>query len=135
MNDVILSLPLGEGHAVVDGVDLDELPKMGSDINLHEHMQRNFFDVIASRKRELPEFTQPFLLSRAHLERLDGWREWRTLAVYLEQSYLQPTLVFRNTPIPKHKVHESGVVEIVEYYVSEVRVMLARSDPFEWKQS
>jgi hypothetical protein len=134
LNDVVLSLPLGEAHAVVDGIELGDLPKMGKDIDLRARMQRYFFDVLGSDHLELHEFTKPFLLSRAHLERLDGWREWRTLAAHLEQSCLHPTLVFRNTPLPLHQVYEGGVVETVEYYVSEVRVMFARSEPFDWKR-
>jgi hypothetical protein len=85
LNNVIMSLPLGESHAVLDGVELEKLPRLGETISLNEHMQRHFFDVIGTPSRELYEFTVPFLIRRSHLERLDGWRDWRTLTVYLEQ--------------------------------------------------
>jgi hypothetical protein len=133
LNDVILTLPLGEGHAIIDGIELEKLPRLGESLTLKDHMQRNFFEVVGHAGRELYEFTTPFIIRRSHLERLDGWREWRTLAVYMSQHFLQPVLVFRNTPMPTRRISEIGLVEAVDYYVGEVRVIFSETDPFVWK--
>lgn len=135
LNNVILSLPLGESHAALDGAELDQLPHLGENISLNDHMQRNFFDVIGSASRELYEFTVPFLIRRTYLERLDGWRDWRTLSVYMQQHFLQPVIVFRNTPLNKRRAGLAGVIESMDYYVGEVRVMCAHTEPFEWRHT
>ncbi len=130
LNNVIMSLPLAESHAVLDGVELENLPRLGETISLNEHMQRHFFDVIGTPSRELYEFTVPFLIRRSHLERLDGWRDWRTLTVYLGQQGLEPVVVFRNTPLPIKPVP----FETVEYYVGDVRMILGGNDEYLWQR-
>jgi hypothetical protein len=130
LNSVIMSLPLGESHAALDGVDLEALPRLGETVTLNEHMQTTFFNVLSDSRRELWEMTRPVLIKRQYLERLEGWRDWRTLTVYLGQNGLEPAAVFRNTPLPI----KSGPFESVDYYAGDVRVVLVRSDPFVWQQ-
>lgn len=132
LNNVIFSLPLGESHAVLDGMELEKLPRLGEAISLNDHMQRNFFDILRAPHRELYEFTVPFLLRRSYLERLDGWRDWRTLSVYMQKEHLQPIITFRNTPMPTRSVGPGGIVESMDYYVADIRVMCARLEPFVW---
>lgn len=117
---------------MLDNTELEDLPKLGESVTLKEHMQRNFFDVVGSHRRELYEFTVPFLLKRSYLERLDGWRDWRTLSVYMQQQFLQPVIVFRNTPMYMRSGGSGGQAEKTDYYVSEVRVMCAHPESFEW---
>ena len=92
-------------------------------------MQKNFFDVLGMAGRELFAFTVPVLIRRDYLERLEGWREWRVLALYLGQSDLEPLVVFRNTPI----AIKTGLLEETVYYVADVRVACA-GENFEWQQ-
>ncbi len=129
LNTVIMTLPLAESHAALDGVELAALPRLGESISLNAHVQANFFDVLANPTRELWEFTKPILIRREHLERLEGWRDWRTLSVYLNQEGLEPAAVFRNRPIPI----KSGPFETVDFYVADIRIALARETAFEWK--
>lgn len=135
LNQVIYSLPIAESHAVIDGIELENLPRLGETVSLKDHMQQNFFDVIASPQRDLWEFTAPFLVKRTYLERLDGWREWRTLSVYMGQEFLRPLIAFRNTPIPKRTFGVGGIIENMDYYVGDIRVICGRSEPFEWRQA
>ena len=125
-------MPLGESHAVLDDVELEKLPKLGESVSLNDHMQRNFFNVVGTPNRELYEFTVPVLVRQNYLERLDGWRDWRTLSVYMMQQFLQPVLVFRNTPMPTKRITDLGLVETVNYFVADVRVMCGRDEPFVW---
>lgn len=129
LNRYIMALPLGEAHAALDGAELESLPRLGDTISLNDHMQANFFSLLLNPARELWEFTRPVLIKRQHLERLEGWRDWRTLTVYLHQEGMEPAAVFRNTPIPI----KSGMFEQVEYYAADIRVVLGRSAPFEWQ--
>jgi len=131
LNGCIMAQPLGEAHAALDGVELENLPKLGESVSLNDHMQANFFSLLLNPARELWEFTRPVLVKRRHLERLDGWRDWRTLAVYLHQEDLEPSVVFRNSPIPI----KAGPFEEVDYYAADIRVLLGRSKPFEWRPS
>ena len=124
-----MSLPLGESHAALDGAELEALPRLGETVSLNEHMQANFFNVLGDPRRELWEMTRPVLIKRQYLERLEGWRDWRTLTVYLGQNGLEPAAVFRNTPIPIN----AGPFESVDYYAGDVRVILAREGVFEWR--
>lgn len=96
-----MALPLGEAHAALDKVELEKLPRLGDTISLNDHMQVNFFSLLLNPARDLWEFTKPLLIKRQHLERLEGWRDWRTLSVYLRQQDLEPAAVFRNTA-PEH---------------------------------
>jgi hypothetical protein len=129
LNNVIMTLPLGESHAALDGADLDKLPRLGETVGLNEHMQANFFNVLADHRRELWELTRPVLIKRQYLERLEGWRDWRTLTVYLAQEGLEPAAVFRNMPI----TIKTGMFETADYYASDVRVVLAKEGVFEWR--
>jgi hypothetical protein len=91
--------------------------------------ESNFFSLLLNPARDLWEFTKPLLIKRQHLERLEGWRDWRTLSVYLRQQDLEPAAVFRNIPIPiKIRPFES-----VEYYAADIRVVLGRPEPFIWR--
>lgn len=128
LNDIIMALPLAEAHAALAGTDLDKLPRLGETISVNNHMKLNFFDVIGLPSRELHEFTAPVLVRRDYIERLEGWREWRTLAVYLKQANLEPVMVFRNTPVPV----KTAPYETTVYYVADVRVILDRDEPFRW---
>ena len=92
-------------------------------------MQAHFFSFLLNPSRDIIEFTKPVLIKRQHLERLEGWREWHTLTVYLRQQDLEPAAVFRNTPIPI----KTGPFETVDYYVADIRVVLGRSVPFVWQ--
>lgn len=92
-------------------------------------MQAHFFSLLLNPARDLWEFTKPLLIKRQHLERLEGWRDWRTLSVYLRQQDLEPAAVFRNTPIPV----KAGPFETVDYYAADIRVVLGRSAPFVWR--
>lgn len=123
-----MALPLGEAHAALDGAELESLPRLGDTISLNDHMQANFFSLLLNPARELWEFTRPVLIKRQHLERLEGWRDWRTLTVYLHQEGMEPAAVFRNTPIPI----KSGMFEQVEYYAADIRVVLGRKASFVW---
>lgn len=120
LNTVILTLPFGGAHAVLDQQPVETLPVLGEDVSLAEHMQANFFDVVASPERELWEFTAPVLVKRSLLERLGAWDEWRTLEGYLTGAGLQPVTVFQNGP------------QFLSAYVADVRVIMARRDKYEW---
>jgi hypothetical protein len=128
LNSYVMTLPLGEAHAALDRVELENLPRLGDSISLNDHMQANFFSLLLNPARELWQFTKPVLIKRQHLERLEGWRDWRTLSVYLRQQDLEPAAVFRNTPIPI----KSGSFETTDYYAADIRVVLGRSTPFVW---
>ncbi|OBQ66502.1 hypothetical protein EFV37_35865 (plasmid) [Mesorhizobium loti] len=128
LNDVVMALPLGEGHAVLAGTEFEELPRLGETVSVNSHMQANFFDVIGMDAKELHEFTAPILVRRGYIERLEGWREWRTLSVWLLQEYLEPVVVFRNTPVPV----KTAAFEQTDYYVADVRVIFNRAQPFHW---
>lgn len=127
LNHVIMTLPLAESHAALSGIELENLPRLGETVSLKDHMQAHFFNVISDPRRELYEFTKPVLIKRQYLERLEGWRDWRTLSVYLNQEGLEPAAVFRNTPI----VIKSGVFEKIDYYVADIRVVFVRDVLFE----
>ncbi len=129
LNSYIMALPLGEAHAALDRVELENLPRLGDSISLNDHMQANFFSLLLNPARDLWEFTKPVLIKRQHLERLEGWRDWRTLSVYLRQQDLEPAAVFRNTPISI----KSGAFESSQYYAADIRVVLGRSTPFVWR--
>ena len=128
LNSYIMALPLGEAHAALDKVELEHLPRLGDTLSLNDHMQAHFFSLLLNPARDLWEFTKPLLIKRQHLERLEGWRDWRTLSVYLRQQDLEPAAVFRNTPIPV----KAGPFETVDYYAADIRVVLGRSVPFVW---
>lgn len=115
LNTVILSLPFGAAHAALDEQPLETLPVLGEDISLAEHMQANFFDVVASPERELWEFTAPVLVKRGMLERLAGCDEWRTLESYLEAFHLQPIFIFKNTYMCNSTLESE--------YISDLRVL------------
>lgn len=129
LNGYIMTLPLGESHAALDGVELDSLPRLGESISLNDHMQANFFNLLFNPAREAWQFTRPILIKRQHLERLEGWRDWRTLSVYLNQEGLEPAAVFRNTPIPI----KAEPFETVDYYAADIRILLGRDVLFNWK--
>ncbi len=129
LNGAIMALPLAEAHAALKGVALENLPRLGETVSLNEHMQAHFFGTLLDEARVLPELTQPVLIKRPHLERLEGWRDWRTLTVYLANERLEPVVVFRNTPVPL----KAGAFETMDYYVADIRVVLAREAPFEWR--
>ncbi len=125
----IMDLPLAEVHAAHQGVDLEKLPRLGDTLSLKAHMQACFFDILMNPVRPLTDLTRPILIKREHLERLEGWRDWRTLSVYLHQENLEPAAVFRNTPITiKTAPFESEV-----YYAADIRVMLGRKEAYMWK--
>lgn len=128
LNSIIMTLPLGEAHAALDGVELEKLPRLGETVSLNDHMQRNFFDVIGMAGRELYEFTVPVLVARRYLERLEGWRDWRTLAIYLGHSCLEPSLVFRNTPF--HTWISNAERDV--YYSGDLRVLCHDERKFVW---
>lgn len=128
LNSYIMALPLGEAHAALDAIELENLPRLGDTVSLNDHMQANFFSLLLNPARDLWEFTKPVLIKRQHLERLEGWRDWRTLSVYLSQEGLEPAAVFRNTPISI----KSGQFETVAYYAADIRVVLGRNAPFHW---
>lgn len=130
LNSYIMALPLGEAHAVLDGVELEALPRLGDTVSLSDHMQVNFFSLLMNPARDLWEFTRPVLMKRQHLERLEGWRDWRTLTVYLHREAMEPAAVFRNTPIPI----KTGPLETTDYYVADIRVVLVRKEPFMWRR-
>lgn len=129
LNSYVMAWPLAEAHAALDGVELEHLPKLGDTVGLNEHMQANFFDVVYNPAREPWQFTRPVLIKRQHLERLEGWRDWRMLSLYLRQDGLEPAAVFRNTPIPV----KTEPFERIEYYVADIRVLLVRDAPFVWQ--
>lgn len=129
LNSIVMDLPLAEAHAALDGVELDALPRLGDSISLKDHVQANFFNVLGDPARELWEFTKPILIKRLHLERLEGWRDWRTLAVYLGQQGLEPVAVFRNTPI----AIETGMFETTDHYVADIRILLGWDKTFDWQ--
>lgn len=124
-----MALPLGEAHAALDGVELERLPRLGDTISLNDHMQANFFNLLLNPARDLWEFTKPVLIKRQYLERLEGWRDWRTLTVFLHEKGMEPAAVFRNTPIPV----KSGPFESVDYYAADIRVILGMKDPYRWE--
>lgn len=128
LNSYIMALPLGEAHAVLDGVELEALPRLGDTVSVSDHMQAHFFSLLMNPARDLWEFTKPVLMKRQHLERLEGWRDWRMLSIYLHQQDLEPAVVFRNTPIPI----QTGPFETADYYAADIRVVLGRSAPFVW---
>ena len=115
-------------HAAIDEVELDQLPRLGDQIRLNDHMQKSFFDVLGMPGRDLPDCTAPVLIKGTHLERLEGWREWRVLKAYLERAALLPAFLFRNTPIPI----KIGPFEHEDYYVGDVRVLMVRDEPVVW---
>ena len=129
LNSYIMGLPLGEAHAALDKVELESLPRLGDTLSLNDHMQANFFSLLLNPERGIWEFTKPVLIKRQHLERMEGWRDWRTLSVYLRQQDLEPAAVFRNTPIPI----KAGPFETVDYYAADIRVLLGRSEAFSWR--
>jgi|GEM_PF-5727474 len=129
LNSLIMGLPLAESHAALMGVELAELPRLGDQVSLNSHVQSYFFDVVADTSRKLLDLTKPVLIKREYLERLEGWRDWRTLSVYLSQEGLEPSAVFRNRPIPI----KTGPFETVDYYVADIRMVLARDTEFTWK--
>ena len=124
LNTVILSLPFGAAHAALDEQPLETLPVLGEDVSLAEHMQANFFDVVASPERELWEFTVPVLVKRSLLERLAAWDEWRTLEGFLAGFALQPIAVFQNVSI--EVLHDGS-------YTADVRVICIHEILFQWE--
>jgi hypothetical protein len=98
-------------------------------VALQSHVQRNFFDVVS--KTDLPLFllTQPLMIERGELAELEHSREWKTLAVYLRQFDLEPCVVFRNQP----QVLPSGEGRRAEFYMADVRILLMREAPTEWR--
>lgn len=128
LNSYIMALPLGEAHAALDQVELENLPRLGETVSLNDHMQAHFFSLLMNPARGLWEFTKPVLIKRPYLERLEGWRDWRTLSVYLLQEHLEPAAVFRNTPV----TIKAGPFETVEYYAADIRVSLGWNMEFEW---
>lgn len=128
LNRYIMTLPLGEAHAALDGVELEALPRLGDTVTLTAHVQAGFFDIVRDATRELWEFTRPVLMKRQHLERLEGWREWRTLTVYLQEKGLEPCVVFRNTPLSLR----TAPLETTDYYVADIRILLMRKQPYQW---
>lgn len=124
----VLNLPLAESHAALDGVQLEELPRLGETRALDAHMRQTFFDVVRNAARQLFEATAPVLVRRDYLERLEGWRDWQTLRVVLSQDHLEPLIAFRNTPIRLGTANG----RLADYYVADVRVALSRPAPFIW---
>lgn len=122
LNTVILSLPFGAAHAAFDEQPLETLPVLGEDVSLAEHMQANFFDVVASPERELWEFTVPVLVRRNLLERLGAWNEWRTLEGFLASNQMQPITVFQNAPIDT----ETGL------YIADIRIIITKILTYSW---
>ncbi len=129
LNAIVMVLPLAESHAALDDIELEGLPRLGETVTLNQHVQANFFNVLGDPSRDLWEFTKPVLIKRPYLERLEGWRDWRSLAVYLAQEDLQPVAVFRNTPISI----KTGTFEATDYYVADIRVALEREEAFAWR--
>lgn len=129
LNSYIMDLPLAEAHAAYQGIDLENLPRLGDTLSLKVHMQSSFFDILMDPVRPLTDLTRPILIKREHLERLEGWRDWRTLSVYLHQQDLEPAAVFRNTPI----TIKTAPFETEVYYVADIRVVLGRKEAFVWK--
>lgn len=129
LTSIIMDLPLAESHAALDGVELEKLPRLGDSVSLKEHMQAHFFNVVTDPERQIWELTKPVLIKRQYLERLEGWRDWRTLSVYLGKDGLEPAAVFRNTPIPI----KEGPFESTDYYVADIRVALVRQTDFIWQ--
>lgn len=122
LNTVILSLPFGAAHAALDEQPLETLPVLGEDVSLAEHMQANFFDVVASPERELWEFTVPVLVKRSRLERLGVWDEWRTLEGFLASNHLQPIAVFHNVQADT----------TTSPYVADIRIIITNNVIFSW---
>jgi hypothetical protein len=128
LTSAVMKLPIGEANAAFEGKQLGKLPRLGDTVSVREHMQSNFFDVIGMSEEPATRFTSPVLVKRSHLERLEGWHEWQTLAGVLRDHDLEPVMVFRNTPIPI----KTSPYEETEYYVADVRVTFRREDPFRW---
>eukprot|EP01037_Dinobryon_pediforme_P017097 gene17097-17288_t len=126
-NSMILTLPFAEAHVIATGREPHELPRLGETVAIHQHMRSNFFEVVEDPERALLESTAPVMVKRAHLERLDGWNDWRTLASYLGSYELQPLIVFKNTPIAL-----AGQDGRADYYMADVRVMCLQERPFYW---
>ena len=128
LNDVILSLPLGESHAVLDGQELERLPRLGESVSLNDHMRRNFFNVVGTADRELYEFTVPVLVRQNYLERLDGWRDWRTLSVYMMQQFLQVTnFLYSRTQLRKRSMFAISLTKPVK---QELRSLMLQEESF-----
>lgn len=127
LNTVVLALPFAEAHAAYDGQPLDGLPRLGETVSLQQHMQEQFFDVIAAPSRGLYESTAPVLIKCSFLERLEGWAEWHALAAYLTRFDLQPLIVFKNAPL--------SAVGRESYYVADIRVICVRPEPYAWSGS
>lgn len=113
LSSMALGLPFAESHMALDGIKETDLPKIGRDKSLQEHMQKCFFEVI---KTDTPAYvmTTPVLLKIDHLEALEHWREWQVLSTFLKRHDLEPVAAFRNTP---------KWFSNVAYYVSDIRVM------------
>lgn len=128
LNSIILTLPFAEAHVVFEELETEALPRLGETLSLKDHLQVSFFDVIRLSDVDLHMFTVPVLIRQAFLERLEGWREWRTLTAYLSEQSLYPAVVFKNTPIPiRESPFEKGT-----YYLADVRVLFGRNEPFVW---
>ena len=128
LNSIILSLPFAEAHVAVEDLEIEKLPRLGETLRLRDHLQGAFFDVVRLPDVDLHMFTVPILIRQAFLERLEGWREWRTLAAFLSGDFLQPAVVFKNTPIPI----KTGPFETETYYLADVRILFCRQEPFTW---
>lgn len=125
LNTVVLTLPFGAAHAALAEQPLDALPCLGETVSLNQHMQVNFFDVVADPDRELWEFTAPVLVTRGHLEQMDAWDDWCTLTGFLARFHLEPVIVFQNKPLP--------FPDGEERYVADVRVLFVREGVFGWR--
>lgn len=117
LNRMVLTLPYGELHLVVQDKVATRLPVVGHDVTLEQVAKAYFFDVLNDDEDSAFYMTEPFLVRKSHLEALEHWSEWKTLQGYLAPLGLEPAIVFRNTPIRVH-----GAID-EPFYVGDLRVM------------
>ena len=128
LNSAVMQLPFAEAHLELEGRKVPEVAKLGHGANLQQHVQRNFFDVVADKASPLFLKTRPILVNRYHLESMQHWREWQTLGVYLRQYDLEPALVFRNDPhtLPVDYTQQAS------FYLADLRVLFIGETPYRW---
>jgi hypothetical protein len=122
---IVNELPFG-GEGFVD-LDLDNLPRLGQDISLQQHMQQHFFSLLDD-SRSLLTMVKPVYVTEQLLRRWNSWEEWQILEGYLKSQNAIPFLVFRN-------VESNAKIQGENVFLADVRVMLARGQPYHYRRA
>lgn len=119
-----LSLPFAEAHLIAEDRSHVTLSILGDDVSVRDHVRDCFFDILGAEHRLPIEMTKPFLISRERLEALEHWPEWKMLQGFVFQYGLEPTVVFRNTPVRKGSADDLYVADLRMLYISTIPVRI-----------